>query len=329
DLGNNRIKEIQPGAFADLKSLEKLDLSNNQLKNIPENLFHGLVSLRYLKVDHFTLCCYAEKSNPGVTCISNESDGISSCDELLKNTVLKYCIWILGIMAFAGNLIVIIWRAIAKDVNRVNSFLLTNLAVADLLMGVYMLIIAYKNTEWDGVYFKHDFSWRDSYLCKFAGVISIVSSEVSVLTLTVITLDRLICIVFLFRFTRWSVKKASAIMFAVWILGFCISTTPLFYDAYFYNYELDVHFFGRSAVCLPFHLSNDRPSGWEYSVSLFIVLNGVSFLFILLAYASIYHTTVKSAKNVRVILLLRVSEFILSGLSNVYGSTHNREFQKY
>ena len=263
---------------------------------------HILCFLR--KVDHFTLCCYAEKSNPGVTCISNDHDGISSCDELLKNTVLKYSIWILGIMAFAGNLIVIIWRAIAKDVNRVNSFLLTNLAFADLLMGVYMLIVAYKDTEWDGVYFKHDFSWRDSYLCKLAGVISIVSSEVSVLTLTVITLDRLICIVFLFRFTRWSEKKASAIMCVVWILGICISTAPLFYDAYFHNYQLDVHFFGRSAVCLPFQLSNDRPSGWEYSVSVFIVLNGVSFLFILLAYASIYHTTVKSAKRVRVVLLL-------------------------
>ena len=258
------------------------------------------------RVDHFTHCCYAKQSNPSVWCISKDDDGFSSCDELLKNTALKYSIWILGITAFAGNLIVIIWRAIATDASRVNSFLLTNLAVADLLMGVYMLIIAYKDTEWDGVYFKHDFSWRASDLCKLAGVISIVSSEVSVLTLTVITLDRLICIAFLFRVTRWSVKKASVIMCVVWILGFCISLAPLFYDAYFYDYELDVHFFSRSAVCLPIQLSIQRASGWEYSVSVFIVLNGVSFLFILLAYAAMYHTIVKSAKRVRDVLLLRV-----------------------
>jgi hypothetical protein len=277
-------------------------------------------------VDTLILCCYAKRSNPSVTCIPKNDDGFSSCDELLKNTVLKYSIWILGITAFAGNLIVIIWRVIAKDVNRVNSFLLTNLAVAALLMGVYMLIIAYKDTEWDGMYFKHDFSWRASDMCKFAGVISIMSSEVSVLTLTVITLDRLICIVFLFRFTRWSVKKASAIMCVVWILGFCISLAPLFYDAYFYNYERYVHFFGRSGVCLPLQLSSARPSGWEYSVSVFIVLNGVSFLFILLAYASIYYTTVKSAKRVRVVCYCQCLSlylyYIVHGFSNFYGPPH-------
>jgi Ca2+/Na+ antiporter len=277
-------------------------------------------------VDHFTLCCYAKKSIPDVTCISKDHDGFSSCDELLKNTVLKYCIWILGITAIAGNLVVIIWRAIAKDVNRVNSFLLANLAVSDLLMGVYMLIIAFKDNEWDGVYFKHDFSWRGSDLCKLAGVISILSSEVSVLTLTVITFDRVICIVFLFRVRRWSVREASAIMCVVWILGFCISLAPLFHDDYFYDYDRDVHFFGRSAVCLPLQLSSDRPSGWEYSVSVFVVLNGVSFLFILLAYASIYHTTVKSANTVRVVFLLQASEPVFGGFSNFYGPEHESKF---
>ena len=250
-------------------------------------------------VDHFTHCCYAKQSNPDVQCFSKDDVSFSSCHKLLKNTVLEYSIWILGIMAFAGNLIVIVWRLIAKDVSRLNSLLLTNLAVADLLMGVYMLIIASKDSEWDGEYFKHDLLWRASGLCKFAGVISIVSSEVSVLTLTVITLDRLICIVFVFRFTRWSVKKAAAIMCMVWMLGICISTAPLFHDAYFYDYERDMHFFGRSAVCLPLQLSRERLPGWEYSVSVFIALNGVSFLFILLAYVSMYRTIVKSANKVR------------------------------
>ena len=56
-----------------------------------------------------------------------------------------------------------------------------------------MLIIAHQNTIWQGEYFKHDNSWRNSNLCIFAGVISTISSEVSVFTLTVITIDRLIC----------------------------------------------------------------------------------------------------------------------------------------
>ena len=253
----------------------------------------------YSKVDHFTLCCYAKQSRPHVLCLSQDQDGFSSCDELLKNRVLKNAIWVLGVMAFAGNLVVILWRMVAKDSNRVNSFLLTNLAVADFLMGVYMLIIAYKDNSWQGVYFKHDISWRTSDLCVFAGVVSTVSSEVSVLTLTVVTLDRMICLVFPFRFRRISIKKAVVIMIFVWLLGSVIALAPLFYKSYFYDFKRNVHFFGRSAVCLPLQLSSDRPSGWEYSVSIFIVLNGLSFLFILVCYLVMYRTITKTASAVR------------------------------
>ena len=263
------------------------------------NIEQTLLNPFYSKVDHFTLCCYAKKSLPHVSCLSQDQDGFSSCDELLKNKVLKYAIWVLGVMAFAGNFVVILWRIVAKDTNRVNSFLLTNLAVADFLMGVYMLIIAYKDNSWQGVYFKHDISWRTSDLCVFAGVVSTLSSEVSVLTLTVVTLDRMICLVFPFRFRRISIKKAVVIMIFVWLLGSVIALAPLFYKSYFYDFKRNVHFFGRSAVCLPLQLSSDRPSGWEYSVSIFIVLNGLSFLFILVCYLVMYRTITKTASAVR------------------------------
>ncbi|XP_028413946.1 G-protein coupled receptor GRL101-like [Dendronephthya gigantea] len=202
-------------------------------------------------------------------------------------------------MAFLGNFIVIVWRSFSKDSNRVASFLLTNLAVADFLMGVYLLIISYKDTVLNGVYFKHDISWRASNLCIFAGVISTLSSEVSVLTLTVITLERMICIIFTLKFQRWSMKKAWGIMIVVWLIGLCISIIPLLNDAYFYDYKQNSHFFGRSPVCLPLQLSSDRPAGWEYSVFVFLVLNGVSFLFILLAYVFMYRSIVKAARSVR------------------------------
>ena len=70
------------------------------------------------------MCCHAEKSLPNVFCTSLVGHGVSSCDELLKNQVLKYCVWVLGVMAFVGNLVVVLWRIIGKDTNRVNSFLL-------------------------------------------------------------------------------------------------------------------------------------------------------------------------------------------------------------
>jgi hypothetical protein len=88
-------------------------------------------------------------------------------------------------------------------------------------------------------------------------------------------------------------------MGVVWILGLFISLIPLFNDSYFYDYDNNVHFFGKSAVCLPFQLSADYLPGWEYSVFVFLVLNGASFLFILLAYVVMYRTIVKASSAVR------------------------------
>ena len=202
-------------------------------------------------------------------------------------------------MAFVGNLVVILWRMIATDRSQLNSFLLTNLAVADFLMGVYMLLIAYKNTVWQGVYFKHDVSWRDSALCIFAGIISTISSEVSVFTLTVITCDRLFCLVFPFRFQRMSMKQAAIIMTFVWLLGLAIAVIPLFHDDYFYDNDHNVHFYGRSAVCLPFQLSTEKSAGWEYSSFIFIFFNGFSFLYMLVAYLIMYRAVTKTSNAVR------------------------------
>lgn len=249
-------------------------------------------------MDHFTHCCYAVRTIPQLQCDA-PADGFSSCDDLMKNKTLQIFIWILGILAFAGNLIVVLWRCFLKEDNRVHSFLLTNLAISDFLMGIYLLIIAIKDTQWQGVYFKHDLSWRTGKLCQFAGVLSMVSSEVSVAMLTIITADRLICIVFSFRFRRLSFKRACFLCTVVWLLGITISTVPLMGIDYFNDTKKGVGFYGRSAVCLPLQLSSDRPAGWEYSVSFFIAFNFVAFMFMLVSYIAMFVKAKKIGEAVR------------------------------
>ncbi|XP_027629631.1 peroxidasin homolog isoform X1 [Tupaia chinensis] len=48
DLRFNRIREIQPGAFQQLRSLNTLLLNNNQIKRIPAGAFEDLENLKYL-----------------------------------------------------------------------------------------------------------------------------------------------------------------------------------------------------------------------------------------------------------------------------------------
>ena len=234
----------------------------------------------------------------GITCDS-PTDEFSSCDDLMKNKTLQICIWILGILAFLGNLLVIIWRIIDKEENRVHSFLLTNLAVADMFMGVYLLTIAIVDARWQGEYFKHDTKWRAGIGCQVIGVLSMLSSEVSVLILTVITIDRFVCIIFPFKFKRLTYKSAVFTCAVVWILGVVISVIPITGIDYFYDKSGDFGFYSRSAVCLPLQLSEGTPAGWEYSASFFIGLNFVSFTFILVAYILMFWTVKRSARAVR------------------------------
>ena len=250
------------------------------------------------KIDHFMFCCYAKAWNPTLSCDSPKGV-FSSCDDLLKGKALRICIWILGCIAIVGNLTVIIWRIKDKEENRVQSMLITNLSIADFLMGVYLLIIAAMDARWKGEYFKHDTAWRSGIGCKLAGILSMLSSEVSVMILTIITAVRYVTVVYSFKVRRINRKKAAVFCTIAWILGILISVIPTFNISYFSDKEKGFGFYSRSAVCLPLHLSDEKPVGWEYSVSFFIGINFVSFMFILMAYSRIFLKIRKSSRAVR------------------------------
>ena len=226
----------------------------------------------------------------------------------MKNRGVQVCVWILGLTALLGNLLVILMRVIVKEDNKVHSFLLTNLAMSDLLMGIYLLIIAMKDLQWQGVYFAHDYKWRSGVPCAVTGVLSMLSSEVSVLMLTVITTDRLICIVFPFKVRRMNRSVALAVVGGVWVFGVMLSVIPILGLEYFYDKKRRVGFYGKSAVCLPLQLSSERMAGWEYAAGIFIGLNFVSFVYILVAYTVMFITVKNSSKKVRSTNLKRESQ---------------------
>nr|XP_058944419.1 relaxin receptor 1-like isoform X5 [Pocillopora verrucosa] len=300
-LENNKIKTIQMGAFSGLNNLKTLHLQNNFIYRMPPKTFSYLKSLRNLRVDSFSLCCYASQYSENVSCEYPKLEGnaLSSCNRMIDASGPRRSIWLLGILAVAGNLAVIAWRVIRRDDHPVQTCLLTNLAVADFLMGVYLMIIAIKNEIWAGTYFSFDLIWRSGVLCKVAGALSVLSSEVSVLMLTVITADRLLSIVFAFRCSRLTLRGTYIICAVVWLCGTAIAVVPAFDTPYFFNEERRYGFYGRSSVCLPLHLSSERLAGWEYSVGLFIGLNLAAFLFIMLAYISIIVKVSKSQRRVK------------------------------
>ncbi|XP_070573185.1 uncharacterized protein [Ptychodera flava] len=256
NLSGNRLQKIESGTFKGLENVKRLDIRVGDFGAGSPDLFDPLINLQFLYTDRYKYCCIAESQKKLELC-TPPPDQFSSCEDLMENEVLRVCIWILGLLAFIGNLFVIVWRISQKESNRVHSFFILNLGVADFCMGVYLLIIASVDMYYRGRYIGYSDEWRHSELCQFAGFLSSLSSEVSVFTLTVITIDRFCCIVFPFKFRRLRLETALQIIACGWIFVGILSFIPLVGIPYFHG-----QYYARSGVCLSLHITSEEyPDG--------------------------------------------------------------------
>ena len=209
--------------------------------------------------------------------------------------MLRVFIWILGLSALLGNLFVVIWRLKSTEPLRVQAYLILNLAISDCLMGVYMITIASADMHFRDRYIYNAYNWTNGLLCGFVGFLAAFSSEVSVYILTVISMDRFICIMFPFSQKKLGTTSVRYVIAAGWVLSFILSSIPAMpFISYFGS-----GFYGRSSVCLALPLTRTRTPGWEYSVMIFLVLNMLAFLTILICYACIFVVVKRSSSQIR------------------------------
>ncbi|XP_071800952.1 uncharacterized protein [Asterias amurensis] len=284
-LRNNSIRRFEEGAFDGMTKLQTLKLTTNPFTSLPLRIFDRLTRLQKIYFDHFSLCGYA----PHVRLCMPKSDGISTAENLLANHLLRFGVWFVALLASVGNAFVLFARCFVKEDKKTHSFFIMNLAVADLLMGLYLLIIGTHDVIFRGTYILHDLAWRTSVICKLGGFLSLLSSEVSIMTLAVITMDRFLSIVHPFRFKNRSLLHARLLMAFLWLLGIALGTLPLVHLTYFGDL-----YYGGNGVCLPLQIDQPFSNGWEFSLVIFVVFNLVAFMFISYAYLMMFVTIRKS-----------------------------------
>ncbi|KAL5010276.1 hypothetical protein ScPMuIL_012581 [Solemya velum] len=290
DLRGNNIKIIDPDAFQPLSGLTSMQLERNPFRSLPVETIGQMPSLQFVYFDVFYMCIFA----PQVKRCEPRGDGISSHANLLESSVLRVSVWIVGILACVGNVIVLMGRSLLREDNQMHSFYIKNLSMADMLMGIYLLIIGSHDVMYRGNYIHHDEGWRNSWQCDTCGIISTISSEVSVLTIALITLDRYISIMYPFYHKRKDMKTAYFVMTCMWIACLAMAIMPVVGLNYFGK-----TFYRDNGVCIPLQLHRPRTRGWQYSTFLFLGLNLAAFIFISYAYIIMFIAIKKSTELLR------------------------------
>ncbi|KAJ8280142.1 hypothetical protein GJAV_G00051000 [Gymnothorax javanicus] len=312
DLSSNRIRELPHKIFKDLKSLKILNVSYNPLGQIHRGQFDHLIQLQSLGLEgidiweiqtrmflpmrnlsfiyfkKFQYCSYA----PHVRKCRPNSDGISSFEDLLANVVLRVSVWVMAFITCFGNLFVIGMRTVIRAENTLHALCIKVLCCADGLMGVYLFFVGVFDVKFRGEYNRNAQMWMDSLECRTLGFLAMLSSEVSVLLLTYLTLEKFLVIVFPFSQLRPGKRQTITVLASVWLLGFFIAAVPLLDEDRFGNY------YGRNGVCFPLHSEQvEKPTARGYTTGIFLGLNLVAFLVIVLSYSSMFYSIYKTGIN--------------------------------
>ncbi|XP_072046981.1 G-protein coupled receptor GRL101-like [Amphiura filiformis] len=282
---------------------------------VEPNALQEVSSLQTLYVDEHTLCCYFEQLENCVTL--DPLPPLFNCGSLMQNTLLRVFMWILGISAVLGNLLVIIFRMNESPINDAQikqQIFIGGLAVSDFLMGIYMLIIASADIYYGESYFTMSEQWRRGPVCKLAGFIGLFASEASVFFITLITLDRFLIVVFTFSKVQFRKTSSKVAVFIIWGFAFFVSVVPILLSG------PDSDFYDLSDVCLGLPLitrpssftfqssgvgnqltfdlpvAEDSKPAWYFSIALFLGVNLLCFLFMLICYIVIF-VTIKDSRR--------------------------------
>ncbi len=189
NISNNKLTKLDEDDFTDLDNLSTLDIHDNYIKDIQISTGRGLMSLQTLYSDDFRICCLIPHR---VKCQAPVSL-FSSCTSLLKDNMLKLWIWTMGLTSLFLNGLVLYHKVTSRRTHHgfnTHSFLIANLSCADILCGVFLMVIAIADVMYGDQYVIHDYEWRSSNLCHIASVLSSVSFFMSALSLVAITFYR-------------------------------------------------------------------------------------------------------------------------------------------
>ncbi|XP_012142464.1 G-protein coupled receptor rickets isoform X2 [Megachile rotundata] len=198
------------------------------------------------------------------------------CQDLFDWWTLRCGVWVVFLLAMLGNGTVVFVLIFSRSKMDVPRFLVCNLAAADFFMGIYLGLLAVVDASTLGEFRMYAIPWQTSAGCQLAGFLGVLSSELSVYTLAVITLERNYAITHAMHLNkRLSLKHAGYIMTVGWCFALSMASLPL----------LGISDYRKFAICLPFETTGNAALAY---VIFLMLINGVAFLILMGCYLKMY-----------------------------------------
>ncbi|XP_055721451.1 thyrotropin receptor-like isoform X3 [Salvelinus fontinalis] len=219
--------------------------------------------------------CDDDREDQGVPC-TPLPDAFNPCEDVMSLGFLRVSVWLVSLLAVLANLLVLFILLTSHYKLTITRFLLCNLAMADLFMGVYLLLIASVDLYTRSQYHHYAIDWQTGAGCQLAGVLTVFASELSVYTLTAITLQRWHAITFAMRpEKKVRLRHIVVLMLAGWLLCLVLAVLPL----------AGVSSYQRVSICLP--MDTNSTAAMVYVVTL-LMLNVLAFVLVSVCYVHIY-----------------------------------------
>lgn len=223
----------------------------------------------------FALCNELHTDNHEPLC-TPLPDALNPCEDVMSKGFLRVLVWVVSLLAISANLLVMFILLTSRQKLSVTRFLMGHLAFADLCMGIYLLFIASVDLYTRSHYYHYAIAWQTGGGCNLAGTLSVFASELSVYTLTLISLQRWHAIFYAMRPDRKiRLRHAAVLMLVGWLLCVILALLPL----------LGVSSYQKVSICLP--MDTETTAAQTYVVSV-LMINVVAFMVVCLCYLHIY-----------------------------------------
>lgn len=233
-----------------------------------------------------------------------EEESLKPCDDFLHPQVIQVGRWFIAIFATIGNLLALLVMLLSRRKVSNRKLLMCSLTFSSLCLGVYYLILASVDVHSTGEYGHYSIKWRHSFTCKMSGFLAVFSTELSVLTLDILTMERYYTISFPLRSQKWlTIKQTTAFLAISLLASLVFATLPL----------TGVSSYTEVSYCLPFDVSSLLSKSY---VTFLLIFNSVSMFGIVFAYVKIYANINRAqagssnfhiAKKMTVIVLINFS----------------------